>query len=65
MLVQRLVKNYLTIDIFCEELTEFVNSLETWRKMLEDFRPAAAAAKAAADARPNAQELSMSGFMQV
>ena len=65
MLVQRLVKNYLTIDTFCEELTEFVNSLETWRKMLEDFRPAATAAKAAADARPNAQELSMSGFMQV
>ena len=65
MLVQRLVKNYLTLDSFCEELTEFVNSLETWRKMLEDFRPAATAAKAAADARPNAQELSMSGFMQV
>ena len=65
MLVQRLVKNYLTLDSFCEELTEFVNSLETWRKMLEDFRPAATAAKAAADARPSAQELSMSGFMQV
>ena len=53
------------IDAFCEELSAFVNSLETWRKMLEDFRPAAAEAKAASDAQPNAQELSMSGFMQV
>ena len=64
-LMQRLAQDHLTLDAFCEELSAFVNSLETWRKMLEDFRPAAAEAKAASDAQPNAQELSMSGFMQV
>ena len=65
MLVQRLVQDRLALDAFCDELTAFVNLLETWRKMLEDFRPAAAAAKTAADMQPGAQELSMSGFMQV
>ena len=64
-LVQRLDKGSLSVETFCEELTDFVNRLESWRKMLENFRPAAVAAKAATDAQPNAQEISMSGFMQV
>ena len=64
-LVERVAQNGLTVDAFSESLTEFVNTLETWRKMLEDFRPAAEAAKASADAQPDAQEMSMSGFMQV
>ena len=64
-LVQRLAKEFLTLDAFCEELTAFVNGLETWRKMLEDFRPAAAAAKEASAAQQGTQELSLSGFMQV
>ena len=64
-LVGRIAQEGLTVDAFSESLTEFVNTLETWRKMLEDFRPMAASAKAASDAQPNAQELSMNGFMQV
>ena len=64
-LVQRIAQDGLTVDSFCEALTSFVDTLETWRTMLEDFRPAAEAAKASADAQPDAQEMSMSGFMQV
>ena len=64
-LVGRVAQEGLTVDAFSESLTEFVNTLETWRKMLEDFRPMAAAAKAASDAQPDAQELALNGFMQV
>ena len=64
-LVERVAQNGLTVDAFSESLTEFVNTLETWRKMLEDFRPMAATAKAASDAQPDAQELALNGFMQV
>ena len=64
-LVERVAQNGLTVDAFSESLTEFVNTLETWRKMLEDFRPMAVAAKAASDAQPDAQELALNGFMQV
>ena len=64
-LVERVAQEGLTIDAFSEALAEFVNTLETWRKMLEDFRPMAATAKAASDAQPDAQELALNGFMQV
>ena len=64
-LVQRVAQDGLSIDTFCEELTNFVNQLESWRKVLEDFRPAAAAAKASADAQPGTEELARNGFMQV
>ena len=64
-LVERVAQEGLTVDAFSEALAEFVNTLETWRKMLEDFRPMAATAKAASDAQPDAQELALNGFMQV
>ena len=64
-LVERVALDGLTVDVFSESLAEFVNKLETWRKMLEDFRPMAEAAKAATDAQPDAQELALNGFMQV
>ena len=64
-LVQRVGQDGLSLDAFSEVLGGFVNLLETWRGMLVDFRPAAAAAKVAADAQPHEQELAMSGFMQV
>ena len=64
-LVQRIAQDGLTFDIFSEALTSFVDTLETWRTMLEDFRPVAEEAKATATAQPDAHEMSMSGFMQV
>ena len=64
-LVERIALDGLTVDAFSESLSEFVNKLEAWRKMLEDFRPLAVAAKAASDAQPNAQDLALNGFMQV
>ncbi len=64
-LVERVAQEGLTVDAFSEALAEFVNTLETWRKMLENFRPMAATAKAASDAQPDAQELALNGFMQV
>ena len=65
VLLERLAQDGLTQDAFDEALTGFANILESWRKMLEDFRPAATAAKAAAGAQPSTQELAMNGFMQV
>ena len=64
-LVQRVALVGLEIDGFCEELSGFVNTLETWRGILEDFRPAAEAAKAFAAKQPNEQNFARSGFMQV
>ena len=64
-LVQRLAQDGLTVDAFSDSLADFVNRLETWRTMLEDFRPIAEAAKTASDAQPDAQELALNGFMQV
>ena len=55
----------LTVDAFCEKLTGFVNTLETWHGLLEDFRPAAATAKESASSLPDEKELAMGGFMQV
>ena len=64
-LVQRIAQDGLVFDGFCDELTSFVNTLETWRTMLENFRPVAEEAKASAAAQPDAHDMSMSGFMQV
>ena len=64
-LVQRVAQDGLTLDAFNEALGGFVNLLETWRTMLEDFRPAAEAVKTAAATQPNEKELAMGGFMQV
>ena len=64
-LVQRVAQEGLSLDSFCEELSDFVNRLDSWRKMLEDFRPAVAAAKAVQDAQPGTEDLARNGFMQV
>ena len=64
-LVQRVALSGLTIDGFCEELSGFVNTLETWHRLLEDFRPAAEAAQTFAAEQLDTQGLVQSGFMQV
>ena len=64
-LVQRVTQTGQAVDGFCDELSGFVNTLETWRGLLEDFRPAAAAAKTLADEQPDAQHFAQSGFMLV
>ena len=65
VLVERVALDGLTLDAFCEGLTGFVNTLETWRGLLEDFRPAAKAAKTFTDQQPAERDLAMGGFMQV
>ena len=64
-LVARIPQAELTFDAFSEELASFVNTLEQWRGILEDFRPIAAEAKAFAEAQPDAKEFERGGFMQV
>ena len=64
-LMQRIAHDGLTFDAFCEGLTGFVNTLETWRGLLEDFRPAAAAAMESASSLLDEKDLAMGGFMQV
>ena len=64
-LMQRIAHDGLTFDAFCEGLTGFVHTLETWRGLLEDFRPAAAAAMESASSLPDEKDLAMGGFMQV
>lgn len=64
-LVARVPREDLTIDAFCEELSGFVNRLESWRAILDGFRPAAAASKAAAAAEPSDRDIAMGGFIQV
>ena len=63
MLLQRL--NLLTLDdaAFDNSIEALVNTAEVWRKMLDDFRPAAKAAAEGADAEEPL--LGASGFMQV
>lgn len=65
VLVERIAQDGLTLDAFCEGLTGFVNTLETWRRLLEDFRPAAKAAKTFTDQQPAERDLALGGFMQV
>jgi len=58
---------YLDIDGFTTRLEQFVNVLETWRKLLADYRPAekpAAAASVPEEDAPGAPGFS-SPFMQV
>ena len=65
MLVQRVVQDGLSFDAFDETLGDFVNLLETWRTMLENFRPAAVAAKESVAVQPNEKDLAIGGFMKV
>ena len=64
-LVARVPQEGLTLDAFSETLADFVNQLEQWRGVLENFRPIAAEAKAFAEAQPDAKEFERGGFMQV
>ena len=48
VLLRRLARESLDLDAFCAALDDFVNKLETWTRLLADFRPAAGAAAAAA-----------------
>ena len=63
MLLRRL--NLLTLDdaAFDNSIEALVNTAEVWRKMLDDFRPAAKAAAEGVDAEEPL--LGASGFMQV
>ena len=63
LMVRRL--SLFTVDgaAFDAAIEAFVNNAETWRRLLADFRPAAKAAAARAEAeRPS---LGSAGFMQV
>ena len=59
MLVRRLSLLSLDDDAFDKAIESLVNTAEVWRKMLDDFRPAAESAEAGS---PSFGE---SGFMQV
>ena len=52
----------LDLQGFDAALEELVNQAETWRQMLEEFRPAA---EAAADAEEETPTFGENGFMQV
>ena len=60
VLVLRLAQDGLDIDAFCKTLDSFVNKVESWRKLLADFRPAA---QAAAEAGAEAKKEAASGFI--
>ena len=60
VLILRLAQNGLDIDAFCKTLDSFVNKVESWRKLLADFRPAA---QAAAEAGAEAKKEAASGFI--
>lgn len=62
--VERIALDEIGFDEFCERLGEFVNTLSAWREALDDYRPAAAAAKEVADDEPQAP-FSPGDFMQV
>ena len=67
VLVRRIAQKDLDLDSFCAALDSFVNKVETWRRLLADFRPAAQAA-AAANAEAKAEAMSDfigGGFMPV
>jgi len=63
MLLRRL--NLLALDdaAFDTAIESIVNTAEVWRKMLEDFRPAATSAAESAEAE--SPSFGASGFMQV
>ena len=63
MLLRRLSMLALDADAFDNAIESLVNTAEVWRKMREDFRPAAkAAAESAETAAPS---FGSAGFMQV
>jgi hypothetical protein len=62
VLTRRLPLAGLDGDAFDTSLEAFVNRTEAWRKLLADYRPAAAAAEAAAD---DAATVGIGSFMQV
>lgn len=62
VLVRRLPLAGLDSDAFDTALEALVNAAETWRRLLADFRPAAAQAAAEEESVP---ALGAGGFMQV
>ena len=63
IMVRRLVLQTLDDTAFDSALEAFVNRAEAWRKLLADFRPAAAAAAEAA--KEDATAFGAGSFMQV
>ena len=61
--MRRMALAALDVEAFDAALEAFVNFSETWRRLLSDFRPVAAAAKGAAGSE--GPSLGSSGFMQV
>ena len=62
MLMRRLPLAGLDGDAFDLELEDFVNRVETWRRLLKDYRPAA---KAASEQESELPSFGATGFMQV
>ena len=62
ILVRRLSLQALDDDAFDAALEALVNLAETWRRLLDDFRPAA---KAAAESAQEAPQFGVNGFVQV
>ena len=60
--IRRMPLAGLDADKLDSELEDLINLTETWRRLLEDFRPVAAEAAAAAEEEP---AFGVSGFMQV
>ena len=60
--VQRTPLSLIDADDFDKTLEAFVNLVETWRRLLADFRPVA---KAAAERAAEAPVFGSSGFVQV
>ena len=55
----------LEFDAFCDELSSFVNKVEQWHRLLEDFRPSAEKAQKITEDEGNATFPIGNGFMQV
>lgn len=60
--VRRLALQDLDAEAFDAALEALVNHAETWRRLLDDFRPAA---EAAAAAEVESDQLNVGGFLQV
>lgn len=63
LVVRRMVLTMTDGEAFDTALEEFVNTAETWRRLLSDFRPAAKAAAEQSEA--TASSFDTSSFMQV
>ena len=56
----------LELDAFCKDLEDFINKVEQWRQVLEDFRPAAEEAVIQEEEAPvSMMGLGNSGFISV